>query len=158
MEQENDFHMVKYIRKHPRRDPPHRHAGGRSLAPNPNQGKGKGGQVRLMQASPRGVKDVPKFFYSRPTDDKGGPRHAPDCDGCPTCLLQLQGKQKTKEGRDVKHQDHFRCTIIVASVATMRANAILNAVRVKNTRKRKRNAGDGGGGGGHNSPGTGGGG
>ena len=26
-------------------------------------------------------------------------------------MLQLRGTQKTKDGQEVKHQDHFRCTI-----------------------------------------------
>ena len=62
----------------------------------------------LRRETPAGV---PNLFYYRPTDDKGGPCHAPDCDGRSSCLLQLQRKQKTKDGQEVKHQDHFRCTI-----------------------------------------------
>ena len=54
---------------------------------------------------------APNLFCCRPTDDKQGPCHAPDCDGRSACLLQLQRKQKIKDGPEVKHQDHFRYTI-----------------------------------------------
>ena len=56
-------------------------------------------------------KGTPNLFYCRPTDDKGGPCHAPDCYGCSACMLQLKRTQKTKDGQEVKHQDHFRCPI-----------------------------------------------
>ena len=56
-------------------------------------------------------KGAPNLFYCRPTDDKDGPRHAPDCDGRSACMLQLKRTQKTKDGQEVKHQDHFCCTI-----------------------------------------------
>ena len=51
------------------------------------------------------------MFYCCPMDDKGGPCHAPDCDACSACLLQLQRKQKTQDRQEVKHGDHFRCRI-----------------------------------------------
>ena len=35
----------------------------------------------------------------------------PHCDGRSACLLQLKRTQKTKDGQEVKHKDHFRCTI-----------------------------------------------
>ena len=35
-----------------------------------------------------------------------------DCDGRSSCMLQLRRTQKTKDGQEVKHQDHFRCTIM----------------------------------------------
>ena len=41
----------------------------------------------------------------------GGPSHAPDCDGRCACMLQLKRTQKKKDGQEVKHQDHIRCTI-----------------------------------------------
>ena len=56
-------------------------------------------------------KGAPNLFYCRPTDDNGAPCHVPDCDGRSACLPQLQRKQKTKDGQELKHQDHFRCTI-----------------------------------------------
>ena len=34
-----------------------------------------------------------------------------DCDRRGPSLLQLQRKQKTKDGGEVKHQNHFCCTI-----------------------------------------------
>ena len=56
-------------------------------------------------------KGAPNLFYCRPTDDKGRPCHAPDCGGRSACMLQLKHTQKNKDGQEVKHQDHFRCTI-----------------------------------------------
>ena len=61
--------------------------------------------------SPKG-KGAPNFFYCRLTDDRGGPCHAPDSDGRSVCMLELERTQKTKDGQKVKHQDHFRCTIM----------------------------------------------
>ena len=113
MERENDSHMDKYLRKHLRRETPaERNPRGRSSQPHSNPGKGRGGQLKHMQETPpANGKGAPSLFYYRPTDDKGGPCHAPDCDGQSSCLLQLQRKQKPKDGQEVKHQDHFRCTI-----------------------------------------------
>ena len=56
-------------------------------------------------------KGAHNYFSCRPTGEEGGPYHAPDCDGQSSCSLQLQRKQKTKNGQEVKHQDRFRCTI-----------------------------------------------
>ena len=56
-------------------------------------------------------KGAPNVFYCRPTDDKGGPCHAPDCDGLSACMLQLKRMQKSKDGQKRKHQDLFPCTI-----------------------------------------------
>ena len=56
-------------------------------------------------------KGTPNLFYRRPTNNKGGPCHAPDCDGRSACMLQLKRTQKTEDGQEVKHHDHFRCTI-----------------------------------------------
>ena len=113
MERENDSHMDKYLRKHLQREAPaERPQGGRSPEPHANPWKGKGGQLKHMKETPPAKgKGAPNLFYCQPTDDKGGPCHAPDCDGCSSCMLQLQRKQKTKDGQEVKHQDHFRCTI-----------------------------------------------
>ena len=49
MERENDSYMDKYVRKHVRRETPaERNPGRRRAIPNPNLGKGRGGQVKLM--------------------------------------------------------------------------------------------------------------
>ena len=54
---------------------------------------------------------TPPLFYCKPVNDKGGPRHAPDCDHRSGCMLPLKRQQHTKDGKTVTHQDHFRCTI-----------------------------------------------
>ena len=54
---------------------------------------------------------VPALFYVKPVNDKGGPRHAPDCDHRSGCVLQLNRQQHTKNAKAVKYHDHFRCTI-----------------------------------------------
>ena len=64
----------------------------------------------MKETPPSKGKGDPNLFYCCPTEERGGPRHAPDCDGRFSCVLQLQCKQKTKDGEEVKHQDHFRCT------------------------------------------------
>ena len=113
MKRENDSHMDKYPRKHLRRETPaEKSPGGRSPQPHSNLGKGRGGQLKHMTETPPSKgKGAPNRFYCRPTDDKGGPCHAPDCDGRSACMLQLKRTQKTKDGQEVKHQDHFRCTM-----------------------------------------------
>ena len=113
MERENDSHMDKYLCKHlPRKTPAEKSPGGRSPQPHCNPGKGRGGQLKHLNETPSSKsKGTPNLFYCRATDDKGGPCHAPYCDGRSACMLQLKRMQKTKDGREVKHQDHFRCTI-----------------------------------------------
>ena len=113
MERENDSHMDKYQRKHLRRETPaEKSHGGRSPQPHSNPGKGHGGQLKHMTETPPSQwKGAPHLFYCRPTDDKGGPCHAPDHDGRSVCMLQLKRTQKAKNGQELKHQDHFRCTI-----------------------------------------------
>ena len=83
MERENDSHMDKYLRRHLRRETPaERSPGGRSPPPHSNPGKGRGKQLKHMTETPSSKgKGTPNLFYCRPTDDKGGPCHAPDCDG-----------------------------------------------------------------------------
>ena len=54
---------------------------------------------------------TPPLFYCRPVNDKGGPCHASDCDLRSGCMLQMKRQQHTKDGKQVTHQDHFRCTI-----------------------------------------------
>ena len=51
------------------------------------------------------------LFYCKPVNDKGGPRHAPDCDHRSGCLLQLKRQQHTTDRKTVTGKDHFRCTI-----------------------------------------------
>ena len=75
-------------------------------------GRAGGGQLKHLTKtpSPKG-KGTLNLFYCCPTDDKGGPCHAPDCDGRSACMLQLEHTQKTKDGQEVKNQDHFCCPI-----------------------------------------------
>ena len=61
----------------------------------------------MTENSPSKGKGAPNLFYCCPMDDKGGPCHAPSCDGRSACMLQLKCTQKTKDGHEVKHQDHF---------------------------------------------------
>ena len=106
--------MDRNLHKHLRREAPAETSpGGRSPQPHSNPGKDRGGQLRHMTETPPSKgKGAPNLFYCRPTDDKGGPCHAPDCDGRSACMLQLKRTQKTKDRQEVKHQDHFRCTIM----------------------------------------------
>ena len=125
LERENDTHMDHYLRKHLGRGSGGGNPGGnRNQDRNVNPSKGGGGKggggsghppkpagaLRTMQGEPGG-KPLPPLFYCRPVDDKGGPCHAPDCDGRAGCLLQLKRQQKSRDGQVHQHQDHFRCTI-----------------------------------------------
>ena len=103
--------MDKYLGKHLRMEAPaEKNPRGRSPQPHSNPGKGGGGQLKHMKETPpSNGKGAPNRFYCRPMDHKGGTCHAPDCDGRSACMLPLQRNQKTKEGQEVKHQDHFRC-------------------------------------------------
>ena len=105
--------MDKYLRKHLwRQTPAEKSLGGRSPQPHSSPGKGRGGQLKHMKESPPSKgKGAPNLFYYRPTDDRGGPCHAPECDGSSSWVLELQRKRKTKDGQEVKLQDRFRCTI-----------------------------------------------
>ena len=115
LERENDFHMEKLLKRHL----------GRGATPTPERGKGKGpknptnankgggkggGNIRAMsEVEPE--TGAPPLFYCKPVKDKGGPCHAPDCDHCSGCVLQLKRQQHTKDEKTVTHQDHFSCTI-----------------------------------------------
>ena len=105
--------MDKYLRKHLQRETlADMSPGRRSPQTHSNPGKGRGGQLKhLTETPPSKGKGSPNLFYCRPTDDKGGPCHAPDCDGQSACMLQLKRPQNTKDGQETNHQDHFRCTI-----------------------------------------------
>ena len=113
MERENDSQVDKYLRKHLRRETPAKKSPpGRSPQHHSNPGKGRGGQLKhLSEIQSAKGKGAPNLFYCRHTDDKSGPCHAPDCDGRSPCMFQLKCTQKTKDGKEVKHHDHFRCTI-----------------------------------------------
>ena len=113
MERGNNPHMDKYLRKHLRRETPaEKSPGGRSPQPNFNPGRGRGGHLKHMTETPPSKgKGAPNLFYCCPTDDKGGPCHAPDCDGRGSSMLQLNRTQKAKDVQEIKHQDHHRCTI-----------------------------------------------
>ena len=64
MEMENDSHMDKYLRRLlQRKAPAERNPGGRFSQPNPNHGKGFGGQMKHMQETPSSNgKGVPNLF------------------------------------------------------------------------------------------------
>ena len=105
MERKNDSHMR-------RETPAEKSPGERSPRPHSKPGKGRGGQLKhLTETPPSKGKGTSNLFYCRPTDDKGGPCHAPECDRRSACMLQLKRTQKTKGGQEVKHQDHFGCTL-----------------------------------------------
>ena len=164
MERENDSHMDKYLRKHlPRETLAEKNPGGRSLHHHSNPGKGPGGQLKHMTETPSSKgKGAPNLFYCRPTDDKGGPCHASDCDGRSSCMLQLKRTQKTKDGQEVKHQDHFRCTIACGYCGKRRHYANECHIKRRKSEKhkkaeeeRRKNAGKGKPeGGGHNPGGS----
>ena len=155
MERENDSHMDKYLRKHLRRETPAEGPqGGRCPQPHSNPEKGKGGQLKHMKETPPAKgKGAPNLFYCQPTDDKGGPCHAPDCDGRSSCMLQLRRTQKTKDRQAVKHQDHFRCTITCGYCGNRRHYEDECHIKRRESEKlkkaeeeRRKNAGKGGGG------------
>ena len=112
MERETDSHMDKYLLHLQRETHAQKGPGGRSPQPHSNPGRGTGGHSRHMKETPpSNGEEAPNLLYCRPTDDKGEPCHASDCDWCSACLLQLQRKQKTKDGEELKNQDHLCCTI-----------------------------------------------
>ena len=114
IERENESHMHKYLRKHLRRETrAEKVPGGRWPEPHSNPWKGCGGHVMHTTETPSSKgKGTPILFYCRPTDNKGGPRDAPGCDGRSAYMLQLKRTQKAKDGQDTKHQDYFRCMIM----------------------------------------------
>ena len=115
LERENDSHVEKFLKKLLGRggtSTPERGEGkGPKNPTNANHGGGTGrGNVRTMnEVKPEAGK--PPLFYCKPVNDKGGPCHAPDCDRRSGCMLQMKRQQHTKDGKNVTHQDHFRCTI-----------------------------------------------
>ena len=107
----------------------------------------------MTETPPAKDKRAPNLFYCKPTDDKGGPCHAPDCDGRSSCMLQLRRTQKTKDGQEVKHQDHFRCTIRCGGCGKRRHYEDECHMKRRESEKlkkaeeeRRKNAGKGGGG------------
>ena len=91
MERENDSHMDKYLRKNLQRETPAWKAPGRrSPQPHSNPWKGRVGQLKhRTETPPSKCKGTANLLYSRPTDDKGGPCHATDCD-CQTTHTENQ--------------------------------------------------------------------
>ena len=89
IERENDSHMDKYLRTDLQRETPaEKSPGGRSPQPHSNPGKSRGGQLKHITETPSSKgKRAPNLFYSRPTDDKGGPCHAPNREGRSACML-----------------------------------------------------------------------
>ena len=91
------------------------------------------------------------LHYCRPTDDMGGPCHAPICDGRSACMLQLKRTQRTKDGQEGKHKDHFRCTIMCGLCGKRRHYEDECHIKRRDSKKlkeaeeeRRRNAGKGG--------------
>ena len=113
MERENDSHMDKYLRNHLRRETTaEKCPRGGEPQPHSNPGKGRGAQLKHLTETPSSKgKGTPNLFYCHPTDDKGGPCHPSNCDGRSACMVHLKRTRKTKNGLEVKHQDHFRCKI-----------------------------------------------
>ena len=94
LERENDSHMERFLQKHlgPGGTPtPERGKGkGPKNPTNANQGGGKGrGNLRAMHEVKPDAGTAP-LFYCKPVNDKGGPRHAPDCDHRSSCMLQMK--------------------------------------------------------------------
>ena len=100
MEREIESHVDKYLCMHLRRETPAEKApGGRLPQPYCNFRKARGRQLEHMtETAPSKGKGAPNPFYCHPTDDKGGPCHAPDCDGRSACMLQLKRTQNNKDG------------------------------------------------------------
>ena len=145
-------HMDKYLCKDLRREAPAEEApGGRLPQAHSNPGKGYGGHLKHMTETPSSKgKGAPNLFYCCPTDDKGGPCQAPDCDGRSACMLQLNRTQKTRDGQKVKQQDHFRCTITCRYCRERHYEDEYHIKRRKSKKhkeaeeERRRNAGKGG--------------
>ena len=115
LERENDSHMEQFLKKHFGRGGTPTPECGKGKGPknptNANQGSGKGrGNLRAMNEVKPDA-GTPPLFYCKPSNDKGGPCHAPDCDHCSSCMLQMKPQQHSKDGKTVTHQDHSRCTI-----------------------------------------------
>ena len=107
----------------------------------------------MKETPPAKGKGAPNLFYCKPTDHWGGPYQAPDCDGCSSCMLQLQRKQKTKDGQEVKHEGNFRCTITCGYCGKRRHYEDECHIKRHESEKlkkakeeRRKNAGKGGGG------------
>ena len=115
LERENDSHMEKFLKRHLGRGgtpTPERGEGeGPKNTTNANKGGGKGGGNLRARNVVQPEAGTPPLFYCKPVNDKEGRCHAPDCDHRSGCVLQLKRQQRTKGGKTVTHQDHFRCTI-----------------------------------------------
>ena len=153
MDKENDSHMDRYLRKHLRRETPAEKApGGRWPQPHSNPGKGHGMHLKHMTETPSSQgKGAPNPFYCRPTDDRGGPCHGPDCDERSACMLQLKRTQKTKDGQELKYRDHFGCKLTCGNCGKRRHYGDECHIKRRESEKlkkaeeeRRKNAGKGG--------------
>ena len=94
LERENDSQMEKFLKKHLGRGgtpTPERGEGkGPKNPTNANQGGGKGRSNLRAMNEVKPEAGTPPLFYCKPVNDKGGPYHAPDCDLCSGCMLQMK--------------------------------------------------------------------
>ena len=93
LERENDSHMEEFLKKHlGRRGNLTPELGEEKGPKNPtkaNQGGGKRrGHLHAMNEVKPDAGTSP-LFYCKPSNDKGGPCHAPDCDYRSSCMLQM---------------------------------------------------------------------
>ena len=115
LERENDSQMKKFLKKHLGRGGTPTPERGEAKEPenrtNANQGGGKerGNLRAINEVKPDA--GTPPLFYFKPVNDKGGPCHAPDCNHCSSCMLQMKRQQHCKDKKTVTHSDHLRCTI-----------------------------------------------
>ena len=143
----NDSHMQKFLKRHmgkganptPDRD----ELRGSKTPTNPSKNRGKGeGNLRVMnEVKPH--RGVPRVFYCKPVNDKGGPCHAADSDHRSGCVLQLKRLQHTKDGKTVNHQDQLRCTITCGFCGKCRHyedECNIKSVRVINSNTKRLNA------------------
>ena len=115
LDRENHSGMEEFLKKHLGRGGNPTPECGEGKGPenptNADQGGGKGrGNLRAMNEVEPEAGTRP-LFYCKSVNDKGGPCHAPDCDQCSSCMLQMKLQQHTRDGKTLTHQDHFRCTI-----------------------------------------------
>ena len=115
LERENDSHIEKFLKSHLGKGvhptPDRGESRGSKTPTKPNKGGGKGADNLRAMNEVKLEASVPRLFYCKPVNDKGGPCHAPECDKRSGCMLQLKRQQHTKDGTTVKNQNHFRCSI-----------------------------------------------
>ena len=81
---------------------------------------------------------LPRPFYCRPVNGKGGRCHGDDYDARPTCCVQLKRSQQTRDGKKIAHQDHFMCTITCGLCGKRRHYADLCHIKKRESEKLKR--------------------